>query len=83
VSARGPASAGPLRFPFKTKDEANVSDLKNQAYIAALIEERALYQRSGLPEKAAEVTAELQRIGGEGKPAAKRAVKRAKVKDED
>lgn len=60
-----------------------MSDAENEAYIAALIEERALYQRSGLPDRVAEVNAELQRIGGEGKPAAKRATKRAKVKDEE
>jgi len=44
--------------------------------IAALLREREGYERSGKPERAAEVTEQLQALGHEAKAPARRAEKR-------
>jgi len=48
---------------------------QQEAYIAALIYERDGYLRSGQKDRAAEVEAELQRVGFKAKAPAKRATK--------
>lgn len=52
------------------------TDQLRQEHIAALIRERDGYQTDGNAERAAEVTAELTRLGAEAKPKQKRAAKR-------
>ena len=49
---------------------------KRKELIAALIEERRGYVMHGNKDDVAGVDAELSRLGAEGKPAAKRSVKR-------
>lgn len=52
------------------------TDEQRNQYIAALIEEREAHQSSSKKARVEAVTAELQRLGAEGKPKAKRAEKR-------
>lgn len=49
------------------------------AYIAALTDELAGLERTGKPERAAAVKAELARLGAGAKPPVKRAQKRVKA----
>lgn len=48
----------------------------NQKYIKALIEERDAYLAQNLTQRAAEVDAELARVGAKAAPPARRAAKR-------
>jgi hypothetical protein len=52
------------------------NDEQRNQYITALIQEREAYESRGNKTKAQAVTVELQRLGAEGKPKAKRAEKR-------
>jgi hypothetical protein len=53
-----------------------LTDQQHEAYIKALIYERAGYERIGDAERAEAVTAELRRLGHEASPPVKRATKR-------
>lgn len=53
-----------------------------KALIAALLKERAGYERYGRKDKVAEVDAELKKLGANPKPPAKRATKLQKPKTE-
>jgi len=53
-----------------------MTDERNATYIAGLIRERDMYLANGQDDRAADVTAELARLGAEAKPPRKRASKR-------
>ena len=53
-----------------------INDQQRNAYISALINERDGYERAGNKQGVKEVTDELQNVGAEAKPKAKRAEKR-------
>lgn len=55
---------------------SDMSEERRTGYIRALLEEKAAYEGSGKHDRAAEVEAELVRIGAAGKPPAKRSTKR-------
>jgi hypothetical protein len=57
-----------------------VSDPRLAEYIASLIAERDNYARAGLENRAAEVQAELAKIGNDSEAPAKAAAKRAPAK---
>ena len=56
-----------------------VNDQVRDAYINSLVRERDGYEAAGNKEGVKDVTAELQRVGAESKPKAKRAEKRPAV----
>jgi hypothetical protein len=53
-----------------------VTDQERNDYIRALITERDQYLRAGNTDRAAQVTAELRRIGAEAEPPARKAARR-------
>jgi hypothetical protein len=57
-----------------------MSDEQRKSYIAALIEERDGYLASGKADRAAEVDAELSRMGEGGSAPAARAEKRPRTR---
>jgi len=60
-----------------------VSDARAAEYLASLIKERDGYLAAGLQDRAAEVAAELARVGHKTKTPAARSTKRAAAKPAD
>lgn len=57
---------------------SDMTEERRKGYIRGLLEEKAGYERSGKTARAAEVEAELVRIGAASAPPQKRASKRSR-----